>query len=101
MVVGAWLNNTNTGAAYIFERNQGGAENWGQVKKLTASDGARGDGFGSSVSINADKVVVGASSKNVYTGAAYIFERNQGGAENWGQVQKLTASDPATNAFFG
>src|SRR5688572_32507778 len=50
----SWLKNSNTGAAYIFERNQGGAEHWGQVQKLTASDAAVGDGFGSSVSINAE-----------------------------------------------
>src|SRR5712692_5036775 len=101
VVVGAWLKNSNTGAAYIFERNQGGAENWGQVKKLTASDAAGGDDFGSSVAINADTVVVGAWVKNSNAGAAYIFERNQGGAENWGQVQKLTASDAAANGYFG
>jgi outer membrane protein assembly factor BamB len=93
VVVGAWLKNSNTGAAYIFERNQGGTEHWGQVQKLTAGDAAGGDDFGSSVSINADTVVVGAWVKNSNTGAAYIFERNQGGAEHWGQVQKLTASD--------
>jgi outer membrane protein assembly factor BamB len=101
VVVGAWLKNSNTGAAYIFERNQGGAENWGQVKKLTANDAAGGDDFGSSVSINADTVVVGAWVKNSNTGAAYIFERNQGGAENWAQVQKLIASDAVANDYFG
>ncbi|HMG77030.1 MAG TPA: FG-GAP repeat protein, partial [Pyrinomonadaceae bacterium] len=99
VVVGAWLKNSNTGAGYIFERNQGGAENWGQVQKLTASDAAGGDDFGSSVSINADTVVVGAWVKNSNTGAAYIFERNQGGAEHWAQVQKLTASDAVVRYF--
>jgi len=101
VVVGAWVKNSNTGAAYVFKRNQGGVENWGQVQKLTASDAAGGDAFGSSVSIDADTVVVGAYTKNSNTGAAYIFERNQGGAENWGQVQKLTASDAAIFGFFG
>src|SRR6266850_114443 len=95
VVVGAWAKNSNTGAAYIFERNQGGAENWGQVQKLTASDAAVNDQFGRSVAIDVDTVVVGAWLKNSNTGAAYIFERNQGGAEHWGQVKKLTASDGA------
>ena len=101
IVVGAYGKNSNTGASYIFERNQGGAEHWGQVQKLTASDAAVLDDFGWSVSINSDTVVVGAWAKNSNTGASYIFERNQGGAEHWGQVQKLTASDAATNNFFG
>ena len=106
VVVGASGKNSNTGAAYIFERNQGGVENWGQVKKLTASDAAVNASFGSSVSINADTVVIGANGSvpgaaYISVGAAYIFERNQGGTENWGQVQKLTASDPANYASFG
>ena len=101
VVIGAWAKNSNTGAAYIFERNQGGAENWGQVQKLTASDAAANDQFGRSVAINGDTVVVGASGKNSSAGAAYTFKRNQGGAENWGQVQKLTASDAAGFDNFG
>src|SRR6202011_1058308 len=99
-VVGAYQKNSSTGAAYIFERNQGGAENWGQVKELTASDAVQGDQFGSQVTIDADTVAIGASLKNSSTGAAYIFERNQGGAENWGQVKQLTASDAAQNNLF-
>src|SRR6202011_1408335 len=91
-LVGAYQKNssttgTATGAAYIFERNQGGVENWGQVKELTASDAAQGDEFGETVAINGDPVVVGAPFKNsspgAATGAAYIFERNQGGANKW------------------
>jgi hypothetical protein len=101
VVVGAYNKNSETGAAYIYERNQGGAENWGQVQKLTASDAAINDRFGIAVGISGDAVVVGAQLKNTFTGAAYIFGRNQGGADNWGQVKKLTASDAATNDGFG
>ena len=100
VVVGAQGKNSNTGAAYIFGRNQGGADNWGQVKKLTAGDAAVGDSFGNSVSISGDTVVVGASGKNSI-GAAYIFGRNQGGADNWGPVKKPTASDAAGGDNFG
>src|SRR5580704_13738563 len=105
-VVGAYQKNSSTtgaatGAAYIFERNQGGAENWGQVQELTASDAAQGDEFGEKVAINGDTVIVGAPFKNSQTGAAYIFERNQGGAENWGQVKEVTASDAAASDQFG
>src|ERR1700730_12304775 len=93
-VVGAYQKNSSTGAAYIFERNKGGVDNWGQVQELTASDAAQGDEFGEKVAINGDTVVIGAENKNLGTGAAYIFERNQGGiADNWGQVKELTADD--------
>src|SRR5262249_36975296 len=100
VVVGAY--GKIPGAAYIFERNQGGAENWGQVKKLTASDAVGGDEFGISVAINIDTVAVGAIHGNRATsGAVYIFGRNQNGIESWGQVQELTASDAALLDEFG
>ena len=50
----------DSGAAYIFERNAGGAGNWGQVKKLIPADPAAGDWFGISVAVSGDTVVVGA-----------------------------------------
>jgi hypothetical protein len=97
--------NLNQGSAYIFERNQGGPNNWGEVKNLTASDGAARDVFGRSVAIHGDTAIVGASSddsgSNIDQGSAYIFERNQGGPDNWGEVKKLTASDGAASDAFG
>src|SRR6202011_5959975 len=101
VIVGAPFKNSQTGAAYIFERNEGGADNWGQVKEVTASDAVVSDQFGFAVGINVDTVVIGAENKNLGTGAAYIFERNQGGAESWGQVQELTAGDAAVSDQFG
>ncbi|MBP7867975.1 MAG: putative Ig domain-containing protein, partial [Acidobacteria bacterium] len=97
--------NAQQGAAYLFSRNQGGADFWGQVKKLTASDGAAGDTFGISASVDGDTAVVGAYCATVggriYQGAAYVFSRNQGGADFWGQVKKLAASDGAAGDNFG
>ncbi len=102
-LVGAWNDdigaNTDQGSAYIFERNQGGADSWSQVAKLTASDGTIFDRFGYSVSLSGDTALVGAY--NDGNGSAYLFERNQGGADSWGQVAKLTASDGAASDYFG
>ena len=47
--------NCNSGSAYIFERTPGG---WVETAKLTASDGAKEDWFGYSVSIGGDVAVV-------------------------------------------
>jgi hypothetical protein len=97
--------NSNQGSAYLFERNAGGADNWGEVKQLFASDGAADDRFGSSVAISGDTLVVGALGDavggNILQGSAYLFERNAGGANNWGEVKKLTASDGALGDEFG
>ena len=97
--------NSDQGSAYVLERNQGGANNWGEVKKLTASDGAQGDGFGLSAAIYAGTVIIGAFRDDIGSivdqGSAYVFERNQGGANNWGEVRKLFAPDGVESNWFG
>ena len=57
-----------TGAVYVFRTSDGGAT-YGQVAKLTASDGAANDRFGVSVAIDGDTIVVGAGSE---PGAVYV-----------------------------
>jgi hypothetical protein len=92
------------GAAYVFYRNQGGPEAWGQVARLTAADGAEYDSFGSSVAIAGDTVIVGADFAKVgvtHVGVVYVFYRNQGGPDAWGQVAKLTAVDGDGPDSFG
>lgn len=84
-----------TGGVHIFERNQGGADNWGQVTVI--NDPAPGDpytAFGEVVTIEGDTVAISAVREDYggYSdpGAVYVFERNQGGAGTWGQVGRLT-----------
>jgi hypothetical protein len=105
VVVGAYGDNSERGAAYIFERDQDGSDQWGQVKKLIADDGMEGDQFGSAVGIAGGRVVVGAGDDNVGSsadqGSAYVFERDQNGTDQWGQVEKLTAADGAAGDEFG
>jgi len=90
------------GSAYIFERDERGPDNWGQVKKLTASNPAVDDNFGT-VAIFGDTVIVGAMLERVVgrSGAAYIFQRDQGGRGNWGEVVKLIPSDASPDDVFG
>ena len=112
IVVGAigasHVENAN-GAAYVFYRNRGGADNWGEVKKLTASNAASGDQFGYSIGIDGDTVIVGANLGDKTptgwnewdVGSAYVFERGHGGADNWGESAYLIAPDYAKDDWFG
>jgi hypothetical protein len=107
-IVGALLDDsTDRGAAYVFERNFGGADSWGERKKLGAGDASANDNFGSSVAISGNLALVGASHEQQESvpgsggGAAYVFERNLGGADNWGQRVKLVAFDRAAGDDFG
>ncbi len=108
VVVGARSDDNNSGidsgAAYIYDRNKDGPNNWGLVRKRKASDGAADDKFGWSVAISGDTVVVGANRDNDNgdeSGSAYIFGRDQGGPNNWGEVQKMLPSDGAADDEFG
>ncbi|MEE8156262.1 MAG: FG-GAP repeat protein [Phycisphaerales bacterium] len=107
-IVGAWLHDHdvgNSGSAYIFQRDVGGLENWGQVAELTAIDGPENGFIGWSVSLSGDTAIVGAwggqSVNGGESGSAYIFQRDFGGPDNWGRVVKLTASDPNALDHFG
>ena len=111
IVVGAHLDDDacsdnsacESGAAYVFERDQPTPNNWGEIKKLTASDATAGDFFGASVSISGDTIAVGAdgiANGGQGSGAVYIFERDLTGPL-WGQARKITASDLQTAVHFG
>lgn len=94
-VVGSSFDNGGQGSVYIFELTN---TTWIAVQKLTASDGAAGDNFGTSVAISGDTVVIGATSGAPNAGAAYTFVLSGG---TWTQEQKLTASGGASNDRFG
>jgi len=92
---------TSSGSAYILKKDQGGTDNWGQVAKLVASDRGGSDLFGFRVAISGDYAVVAALGEDHDTsganyasrsGSAYIFKKDQGGTDNWGEVKKIVAS---------
>lgn len=94
-------NGSSSGSAYIFSKNQGGANNWGFVKKITASDASNANYFGNTVSISNDNIIVGSFGNQASTGSAYLFAKNEGGLNNWGEVKRLIASDGAAGDRFG
>ncbi|MEO6489742.1 MAG: FG-GAP repeat protein [Ferruginibacter sp.] len=91
--------NVNQGSIYIFFYN---GSSWVQQQKLIAADGAANDLFGNTTSISGNYIVAGALfddvGANTDQGSAYIFNFN---GSTWVQQQKLTASDGASNDFFG
>jgi hypothetical protein len=97
-VITASEDDGGSGSAYVFRWD---GANWVEQAKLTASDAAAEDYFGSSVSISGDVVVVGAYGNDdagVYSGSAYVFRWD---GANWVEQSKLTASDAAANDIFG
>ena len=90
---------TSSGSAYVYVRS---GSIWTEQQKLTASDGAASDYFGSSVAVSDDTAIVGAYDDNQGgindVGAAYVFVRN---GSTWTEQQKLSASDGAEDDYFG
>jgi hypothetical protein len=78
VLAGSWLHmvgsNVEQGAAYVFAPS-GGA--WSQQAELTATDGARYNGFGVSVAVSGSTALAGSPSlevgSNPAQGAAYVF----------------------------
>jgi uncharacterized repeat protein (TIGR01451 family) len=91
--------NSGQGSAYVFTRS---GATWTEQQELTASDGAAGDWFGSSVSLSGDTALVGAIldtvGLNSQQGSAYVFTRS---GATWTQQQQLTASDGTAGDRFG
>lgn len=99
LVVGSGF--TDIGAAYVFYQNEGGVENWGQIKKIQSDDISSGDRFGWQVAMEDDMIFVSAAFQNNFEGAVYIFYKDLGGPDNWGQLLKLTPDSPAPGGQFG
>lgn len=80
------------GSVYVFERDQGGKDHWGQVKKITTADVSSTARFGDAIAISGNTLAVGAPYDDAVAaraGSAFIFERDSGGPDNWGQVKRL------------
>ena len=104
-LAGAPLDDTAAGAdagsAYVFVRS---GSTWAQQAKLTSSDAAAGDAFGSGVGLSTDgnTALLGAYTDDTAAGAdagsAYVFVRS---GSTWTQQAKLTASDGVAGDAFG
>ena len=100
-LVGAYGDDDNggeSGAAYMFRWN---GTSWEEEQKVSASDGATENYFGSSVAICKDMALIGAYGDNANgneCGSAYIFHWN---GSRWEEEQKFLPFQGADNDRFG
>ena len=93
---------TNSGSVYVYTRSSVNAP-FGNEQKITASDGAGGDEFGYSVSVNGNTLVVGAyfdDDRGNNSGSVYVYRRSSANAP-FGNQQKITAFDGVFTDRFG
>jgi hypothetical protein len=106
VVVGDFdLNIETYGAVYVYVKPSSGWSNMTQVAKLTSSD--NGEGFGTSVAMSGNTIVVGAANTSNFNapaaspGAAYVFVKPATGWTDMTETAKLTASDGQPGDAFG
>ena len=93
IVVGAYEEDhtaaDDAGAAYVFTRPAAGWADMTQTARLTASDAAADDEFGTSVAVHEDTIVVGAPEEDTGArGSAYIFTKP---ANDWADMTETAA----------
>lgn len=94
---------TENGLVTIRGRNQGGSNAWGQIG--TTKTGNLGDGFGTSIDVHGEYLIVGApygdNAVGLNTGQAYVYRQDLGGANAWGIKHTLTPSSAEAEMRFG
>jgi hypothetical protein len=97
--------NQGKGAAYVFVKPAGGWKDATETAKLTASDGAKYDALGYSVSIAGNTVATGAPyapvGSNQKEGSAYVFTEPSGGWRDMTQTAKLTEAEGEAGDLLG
>lgn len=92
--------NNERGVVHLYERNTGGAGAWGYHATLCMNlpAGIEGGTMDSSIDMHGEFLIVGNASADVDgesdAGAAFVFQRDSGGQDNWGQVAALTRDLP-------
>ncbi len=91
------IHGQDVGVVFVFRRTPlaiPGQFVWLLEKRLEPSSPGVGDNFGRPLAIDGDRAMVG-----IYGSGVHVFERDEGGASNWGEVQILT--QPTSTSFGG
>jgi hypothetical protein len=95
----------SVGKAHVYRRDPSGADLWAYVATLSPSMPSSGGYFGSALALAGDTVLIGAPGTTIdgrgRQGAAYLFEREAGGPDAWGEIARLLAYDGLSDGQFG
>lgn len=82
----------------------GPSHRWGESARISPTLGGPGAYFGQAVAVDGDTVVVGAWGDDgaaTNASAVFIFRRNEGGMDNWGQAARLVPDNAEMYDEFG
>ncbi len=93
-----------TGAAFLFNRYEGGENAWGFVKKLEPPALQAGSAFGSAVELSDGRAFVSAPGEPwtvLPVGAVHVFEQDLGGTDQWEHRQRIMPANVQAGMEFG
>ncbi|WP_138431776.1 choice-of-anchor B family protein [Fodinibius saliphilus] len=93
--IGAPGENEDMGAVYVFQKTGEGA--WTQQAHITNPDTSKGVSFGSALSVDGTRLLIGAPKKQ--GGAVYVYKSNESGS--WEKESTLTTDRLDKRAAFG
>ena len=97
--------NNDGGSAFVFSKNSGGDNNWGQIAHLKPDISSAFDWFGTSVSAYENNILVGSpgysEDDDGSIGCAYVFSQKSGFSNKWIQTAHLKPRAPSRYAYFG
>jgi hypothetical protein len=82
---------------HVFRRGADGA--WTELANIVTPNEGESDGFGASLAVAGDMLVVGAPQARGGAGAAYVYQRTEGGA--WDLAATLTTDDAGETGSLG
>lgn len=91
-------------SVYILQRDLGGVAQWGLAGQVASPGGDSVSGFGESLILTSDLLIVGAPlqvNEDDTVGAVYLFNRTQGAPASWPLLRKLTPNVTGGAALFG
>lgn len=94
----------DSGAVFLFGRDQRSPELWRAGARVSAADADAGDSFGNAIALDRDLLLVGAFADDEGgngAGAAYLFRQYLGEEPPWQQIAKLLADDASATHQFG
>jgi len=100
VLVGAYHDNVNAGAAFVFEYDNQSMI-WNRIQKLTADNSQAGNYFGTSLSLDDNIIIIGApgsDNNGNESGSAYVFQKISG---SWQQTENIVANDGSANHKLG
>jgi choice-of-anchor B domain-containing protein len=96
VLVGEGANSLRPGKVYVYRRDETGA--WEEWTRLTGGDSHPGDGFGSALTTDGNRLLVSATRQDDGRGMALVFRRE---GDEWVEAARLRASGLEDGDGFG